>query len=251
MEKTTILALPRSGTTSIFSILENFGSKNEYLEEESVDIFSRYRLNGNANNFDKILIDHVKKRWMLSNMKVDAASFNFMCPSHIHEVYPNMRYIYLLREPISWIESFVSMLLYYRTIFGSQEMPIWMSNYGKIYSLSFDWEKLYECTLETRTPYAELLIKDLINFWYTEHKNLLSFCKDKNTLYLETNMISNSLGSIGNFLGIDTSLLSKNTHVNKGRGKKYFLSISEKQYIKKIANAILEHYSFLRENQSL
>lgn len=250
MERTTILALPRSGTTSIFSILENLGSRNEYMEEKSIELFSSYRLNNNDTDSDELIIEHVMKRWMLSKMTVDAASFNFMCPNHIHKVYPNMRYIYLLREPASWIESFVSMLMYYRTIFGNQEMPKWMTDYGKVYSLTFDWEKLYECTLENRTPYAEDFINELINFWCLEHSRLLTFCRGKNILYLETNMISNSLDRLAKFLEVDASLFSNKTHANKGKDKKYFLTIAEHKYIIESTKHILENFSAVKDKQN-
>ena len=136
MERITILALPRSGTTSLSSIFRFHSSKNEFLEKETIQKLTSYRL---SPTFDQIdIIRFLVKRWEMSDMKVDAASFNFLWPEIIDKAYPNMKYIYLLREPCAWIESFVSMLIYYYQLYGKNNMPQWMTNYGGVYSSNFN-----------------------------------------------------------------------------------------------------------------
>ena len=120
MDRITILALPRSGTTSLSSIFRFHCSKNEFLEKETIQKLTSYRL---SPTFDKIDINRfLVKRWEMSDMKVDAASFNFLWPEIIDKAYPNMKYIYLLREPCAWIESFVSMLIYYYQLYGKNNI---------------------------------------------------------------------------------------------------------------------------------
>ena len=241
ISKTTILALPRSGTTSIYSIFSNHKAQNEYLEEESIQLLTKYRLNNSFNS--KIIVNSIIKRWNESKMQVDAASFNFLCAQLIHEIFPQMMYIYLLRDPITWIESFISMLIYYYDIFSDQPMPEWMTDYGSVYADVFSWDVLIQsCSIE-RSTLGQLLISQLFDFWCNEHKSLLSFCMNKPVLYLRTENISNSLSVLSRFSGINIQDLSKEAHVNEGKNTKRFLHTEDKLLISTLSKPILNEFT--------
>ena len=229
MEKISILALPRSGTTSLSSIFRFHSSRNEFLEEEAIRTLTTYRL---SPSFDKAAINKfLVKRWEMSDMKVDAASFNFIWPEIIDNVYPNMKYIYLLREPCEWIESFVSMLIYYYQLYGINKVPQWMTNYGAIYSPNFNWTYLVRLTEDPSCESSQLIFSDFLDLWIKENLALLKFCKNRRVCYLETSSISNSLAKLASFAQVLDSTLCLETHANKGKFRQYFLSEERKEYI--------------------
>ena len=229
MERITILALPRSGTTSLSSIFRFHSSKNEFLEKETIQKLTSYRL---SPTFDQIDINRfLVKRWEKSDMKVDAASFNFLWPEIIDKAYPNMKYIYLLREPCAWIESFVSMLIYYYQLYGKNNMPQWMTNYGGVYSSNFNWTDLVRLAEDPSCKTSQLIFSDLLNVWIKENSALLKFCNNKRVCYVETALISNSMARLASFAEVLDSTLCLETHANKGKSKQYFLSDERKNYI--------------------
>ena len=236
MKKISILALPRSGTTSLASIFSQHLSQNEYLEEHSVRILSHYRL---EHSFPKSrVVTLVNQRWRDSGMNVDAASFNFLCPDVIAQLYPHMNYIYLLRDPIDWIESFCCMLNYYINLFAASTMPAWMLNYGHVFSPNFTWEGILELISNPTSPSSNLLFNDLLEFWVTENTQLLSFCLSKPVLYLETSSINSSLHQLSGFAGVTFQSLSSSTHVNKGKLRVSFLSTSQRQLVNDMSSDI-------------
>ena len=237
MKKISVLALPRSGTTSLSSIFSNHCSQNEYLETESVRILSTSRLN---HSFPKsIVAELVNRRWSESGMNLDAASFNFMCPDIIAQLYSHMNYIFLLRDPIDWIESFCCMLNYYIALFEISNMPDWMLSYGYVFSPNFTWEGILELISNPTSDSSNQLLKDFLDFWITENSQLLSFSLSNTVLYLETSSISSSLNQLSKFAGVPVHSLSTSTHVNKGKLRRSFLSTSQKAFVSHMTSDVV------------
>ena len=143
----------------------------------------------------------------------------------------NMKYIYLLREPCEWIESFVSMLIYYYQLYGINKVPQWMTNYGAIYSPNFNWTYLVRLTEDPSCESSQLIFSDFLDLWIKENLALLKFCKNRRVCYLETSSISNSLAKLASFAQVLDSTLCLETHANKGKFRQYFLSEERKEYI--------------------
>ena len=225
MPNACVLSLPRSGTTSLATVLRSFNAYNEFEEELSIRLYLEFDpLVTNKNKFASRLQNRFSRMGVSS---IDCASYNWLIAEEIIGLYPNIRYICLRRDIPSWLNSFVKMLHYYHDLFSRQgrSMPDWMTDYGLRFAQSFNWKTISSLALGNAGEKEAKLITELCLSWKSFDRLLFNYADKPNFLIVDTNQISFSLNTIQDFLGITLDSRDKTvSHVNKAKLPGWVLS---------------------------
>ena len=228
--------MPRCGTSSLSSIFSSYGSKNEFMEAESVKSISSF------NRKDMSLHDlsvFLRMRWSY-DMKIDAASFNFLVKDILLDLFPDMQFISLVRQCDLWVNSFIKMLVYYyKDVFELKSPPLWMNDYGLIYSPFFDWDTLYEIASGTISSDGDRLIDSLVDFWIYQTNSILEFSQKTNSLVINTENISSSIDILSQYTHLPLNHNQIDSYVNQARIPGMVLPPQMRSHINKKANILL------------
>ena len=228
--------MPRCGTTSLSSIFSSYGSKSEFMEAETIQSISSFnRKNISLHDLSVFL----RTRWSY-DMMIDAASFNFLIKDILLDIFPTMQYICLVRQCDLWINSFVKMLVYYyKYVFKLNTPPLWMNDYGLIYSPYFNWDTLYKISTGTISSDGYRLIDSLVDFWIYHTDSILKFAIATNSLVLNTANISSSIHLLQQYTHLALDHGQIDSYVNKARIPGMILPSSLLFHINKKANILL------------
>ncbi len=208
--KVYYIGLPKTGSSSIYAMLYNFGPNHEFMFAEAMNtIWMRTK----ENLPDEAWHDFINSRNHANEFKPDISTFNHYFIPSLSNTEQNVKYIYSFRDCKSWINSFVNFTAYQLAVLPSE---IWHEMYVDL---------LFEKTIlkpefgniERVIEKANLFIPKLINYWINQNNKILDFIADKDVLLLRTNEISSNVLNLAAFLEVDTSLIdAKRTHENKG-----------------------------------
>ena len=229
----TVISLPRCGTSSIASIFQDLGSINESDEKNAVFLYSQYALNLVP------LIDlnkYLESRYRNDSLWIDCSSFNFLIIPELVSGFPDMKFIALYRELSPWLNSFFKMLSYYFKVFDNQ-LPTWMTEYGKFYSSHFSPHRFLNI-LNNIVGEAEIaMMTDFCQVWLDTNLRIRRSLPNDRTFFLDTKAISFSLPSIEIFFNLEPATLSSSSHVNKARIPGDILPISIFPVVKEFQNS--------------
>ncbi len=245
------LSLPRTGSTSLAAMFQNYRSKHEFMQRELVNTISYY-FNGkiSENELDAFLILRDKK----GSLEVDASTSLQFVAERVVSLFPDAKFIFIVRDGASWILSSLAMLRWLgRT--GKEEDPAyvdWIERYGKLFISSFKFP-LFATDVYLRN-HSKHIISGLADFWGKQTLNVLELLRglpEDRRLVLQLKDLDYSIQRLAQFAGVDPGTLVK-AHLNRARthdkeqikrlvGGKKVLEAAAKDYQRKI-NMVLKEF---------
>ena len=210
------VGLPRTGTTTLYTLFKNFRAANEFMEQETISrIVNRYDGTLSPTAFCEYLV----RRDREGGLEMDSASFNHFYLDFLTDLYPHARFIFLIREPISWMNSYLKMLMRWRRRFEEEnkDMPQWMTAYGRMLFGDFSWSMIqsegsvkHSIVKHSMEPLADSLLKH----WASANQRILDLLPPECSLIVKTHELSSKRQAIADFLQIPLSRLTPEYHAN-------------------------------------
>lgn len=205
------IGLPRSGCSSIMALFSNYRSAADYKERESVELITAWKDGWIS---ESTLRDYILYRHEVGQLEMDTASFNHFYLHILVKEFPKAKFIFIIRDCYSWVNSFLRKISRWRKHFMDigQEIPDRMLNYGRILFGEYDWNwfNSYEDLLKNLDPLVEMFIKS----WVELNSRILSLLPPERSLVLKTSEISRSREKLAEFIGIPVNTLTGQHHIN-------------------------------------
>lgn len=158
------LSLPKTGSTTIGQVFAPVGGVHEGLHDLTVSFILDYR-EGLISR--QQLLTLLTRRQRKIKAEIDSSTFLHLIAPELYEFLPESTlYIQILREPATWVESYLNMLVGVgEQLTGS---PVhadlaWTSRYGKYHSSTLEPLTLYY--MYTNKEYVAPIVSDLLLFW--------------------------------------------------------------------------------------
>ena len=146
------------------------------------------------------LLNYYTLRDIALEHKVDSSTFNHFIAADLVKSRSNSVFIYIYRDPISWISSFLNMWLsfYYihkhnldnsTNLTSSVSWINWINDYSTLYSSHLNTSLVHQCSLDLFDKHChsdifQFLINDLANFWMTTSSNMLNLTSSTNNIHI-------------------------------------------------------------------
>lgn len=205
------VGLPRTGTTSIYALFKNYRSGNEYMEQETIRrIVARHDGLLSLNAFG----DFLARRDKEGGLEMDSASFNHFYLDLLVETYPHAKFIFMIREPYSWMNSYLKMLMRWRQGFEerNRNIPQWMTDYGRILFGDFSWSMISSAVAVKQ--HIEPLADGFLRHWCTANQRIIDLLPPERSLIIKTHELSSQRHLIADFTQIPQKRLTNDHHVN-------------------------------------
>jgi hypothetical protein len=139
---------------------------------------------------------------------MDSASFNHFYLDLLVEMFPQAKFIFTIREPYTWMNSYCKMLLRYGRLFATQgvEPPQWMTDYGRILFGTFTWEPF--TSLEAFQSQLATLVDGFVRHWGEANRRIFALLPRARALVLRTHELSTQLDVLAQFMGVPRQTLS-------------------------------------------
>jgi hypothetical protein len=208
--KVYYVGLPKTGSSSIYAMLYNFGSNHEFLFGESMNTIWMRSV---ENLPDDAWCGFIEARNKASEFKPDISTFNHYFIPHLSQNEHAVKYIYCFRDCKPWLNSFVNFIAYQ---LANLPPEIWHDIYvDLIFEMSILKPEFTD--IEKVKEKAELFIPILINYWIVQNNKILDFIANKDALLLRTKEISACATKLADFLSINFEMIDiTRTHENKG-----------------------------------
>ena len=202
------VGLPRTGTSSLANIFANFRSANEFQEKETMEIVTAHRF-GRTSTQD--FHSFLNNRDTDGHLEMDAASFNHFYLDYLVQQYPQAGFIFSVRDPYGWTNSYMKLLLRWRQIFGDTP-PQWTNDYGRMIFNDFEWATFQ--SEDTLSKNIQATAEQFIIHWSEANRRILGLLPPERSLVIDTDKLSHSLGHIAEFAHIAPSTLTDRHHTN-------------------------------------
>lgn len=205
------LGLPRSGTTSLYTLFARHRAGNEYAESATITALVAH---GEGRIDDAALDAGLLRRDHESSLEMDAASFLHLAADRLPALFPTARFVIPVRDPADWFDSYLGMLLRWHDGFASQGKapPAWMAEYGRLLFGSFTWTEI--ATEEARTRHVPQVAERFLAHWATATSRVLDLAPRARRLVLRTEALSHRLGALADFAGVPRATLTDEHHAN-------------------------------------
>lgn len=263
------LSLPKCGSSSINDYCQNLNSVHEAWHSGVTETYLKV-LN---NNYPKeTFLKYLLFRQIFLELDIDSSTFHHFYAEDIINLFPDSSYIYIYRDPLSWILSMLNMWAYFNDYHflvldsGNEkeksESEIWLNwinSYAKTYSKFLNTFKVKEFSNQSLDSELGILTNDLLDFWsktskgiilikqkYKKKLNIFNLSRDNEIKSFIDNLINNK--TIKDTKKFPRSNVMK--VINRKKNKPYFIKsevikfISEDKIDKN--NKILEELNFLR-----
>ncbi|MEM7120321.1 MAG: sulfotransferase [Pseudomonadota bacterium] len=198
------LSLPKTGTKSIAGLFANFRARHEYQFEAATKILEAYH-HRRVERTD--LSAFLLTRDTLGHLEVDSASVNFWFADLFVELFPQARFLVVLREPYAWLESVLAHL---------QRDVVEMKAHGLPYPASF--RRLADVSGINFDPRSAespddfrgtmpFLSRQMLEFWCEQNTRLMRVVPPHRRLVLQTDDLSRSHNALSRFVGVKTEML--------------------------------------------
>ncbi|MBL4692052.1 MAG: hypothetical protein JKY92_01835 [Magnetovibrio sp.] len=204
------VGLPRTGTSSLANIFANFRSVNEFQEKETMEIVTAHRFGRISTQDFHAFLDN---RDINGHLEMDAASFNHFYLDYLIHRYPHAGFIFTVRDPYGWTNSYMKLLLRWKQIFG-ETPPQWTNDYGRMIFNDFQWATFQ--SEETLSQNIQATAEQFIIHWGEANRRILGLLPPDRSLIINTDELSHSLGHIAEFAQISPSTLTDRHHTNIG-----------------------------------
>ena len=173
------LSLPRNGTRSIAEWFRDQGAVHEGHHLTALEQILRFRA-GTCSEAQLRAFFHQRQKNL--DIGIDSASFMHFVADHLGDWWPKTRFIHVIREPKSWIRSYL-LLLYQsgKELMAARQRGLspwkWMSlralsrRYGQLQSNGLDPVLLYEAHADGE--YLQHQIGGLARHWLRTTRHIL------------------------------------------------------------------------------
>jgi hypothetical protein len=205
------VGLPRTGSTSLYTLFTNFRAGNEFMEQQTIARVVQ-RHNGGFSAAE--LEQYLRRRDDEGDLEMDSASFHHLYLEFLRDEYPDARFIMTIRSPYDWANSYIKMIMGWHQRFtaGGQPLPRWMEDYGVMLFGDFSWS--WVASPATVAERAEPLATAFIKHWAEANRRTLSLLPADRALVVRTEELSQSCDRIARFAGVAPGALTDQHHSN-------------------------------------
>lgn len=202
------VGLPRTGTSSLANLFANFRSANEFQEKATMEIVTAHRFARTTTRDFHCFLD---RRDEEGHLEMDAASFNHFYLDYLVYRHPRAQFIFSVRDPYGWTNSYMKLLLRYKNFFGDTP-PRWTDDYGQMIFKDFDWSTFQ--SIKTLSKDIEATVEKFIIHWADANRRIINLLPQDRSLIVDTDNLSKSLSQIASFANISLGELTDQHHVN-------------------------------------
>ena len=207
------LGTPRSGTHSISYMLEqNYNARHEPNEYYAIYHLLKWR-NGQYKCSD--IKNILKWRDKKLSLDLEAAHYLHYAADVLAESFPQAKFIFTVRDPLSWLESEINRN--YETRYNLFWRALENHRYGR-YGSPFT---KYDSPLEKMGLYP---ICSYLSYWRDHNQFILNSVPQNRLITLETKKIRAKVDEIAEFLDIDANTIDKEKAHSDKSSKKFNLS---------------------------
>lgn len=217
----------KSGTHSIEAV---FGDQLRSAHEpENIKIIDIILDHAAGRIDDTELCHYVLKRDRRLWLDMDSSQLNFFLLDQLVELFSDARFILTIRNPYSWLDSFINHQLAYKDI-------------------SHKWIQLRDLRFrpDLYTHHAEeLILKEnglytldgYLSYWAHHNQTVIDTIPENRLLIIRTDKISQHIEEIAAFAGISKSnLKQENSHTFKAKEKFHLLDKLDQEYLEQKVN---------------
>src|SRR5579872_1480275 len=218
------VGLAKTGTRSMAGIFGRYRSLHELLFPETVQAVADRRSGALSEQQFRAFI-----RWRdgLTQLDMDSSSFNCYYVDVLAEEFPDARFVFVVRDCFSWLDSFMNMVLH---IGGA--MDSWMVSYigwflgpGYLPDLADHEEELGR-----RLPD---MIDHGLRYWAEHNRFVLQHLPAGRSLILRTDDFSRSIPEVARLVGVPPETLTPNlSHLNQADGKYHCLQMVDRSVVR-------------------
>ena len=205
------VGLPRTGSTSLYTLFANFRAGNEFMERETVArLVQRHRSRLTQVELERYL----RRRHAEADLEMDSASFHHLYLHFLVEEYPDARFIMTIRSPYDWANSYIRMIMGWHRRFtaAGDPLPEWMEDYGAMLFGTFSWS--WVASAAAVAERAEPLTDAFIRHWADANRRTLALLPAGRSLVVHTEALSQSCERIARFAGVAPERLTDQHHAN-------------------------------------
>ena len=212
------VGLAKTGTTSLASMFRPYRWGYEFLFAETVERIVAWR---EARLDDEAMRAWVADRSEAGALEMDAASFNHYVVGMLAAAHPEARFLYTRRDPVSWADSFLNMLVRNGARLAARPWPAWQLALGRLMAPSFDPAAF--ASADALAEAVPTLGPELLRFWKVETARVEAALPPERTCIVETRGLSAQVGTLAAFVGVAPGTLVV-AHENVGEGKRPFVA---------------------------
>lgn len=207
------LSLPKTGTKSVAGLFSAFRARHEYQFDAATKILEAYD-DGKISRVE--LSAFLLTRQALGQLEVDSSSVNFWFAREFTTLMPQAKFIVVVREPFSWLESVLAHLQRDAIDASTRGSPFPASlmRLAKVSGVCFD-PSLAQDAEAYRKALPELS-RQLLQFWVSQNERILAVVPRNRRLILGTEYLSVSHRALSSFAGIEPGMLTTTSgHLHK------------------------------------
>ena len=230
-----VVGLPKSGTVSLAGLFGNYRSSHEFHQWETHQMIIRHK-HGDI-SLDQ-LRGFLKEREVHEGLpEMDSAHFNRHYIDILQEEFPEAKFICLIRDCYSWVNSFVNYFVVpEREAIQSKELPNGMP---------FDIPRGAMGVKNELVRNFHKYIDVPLLFWTSSYRDMLEKLPAERSIIIRTHELSQKIDEIADFIGIPPdTLIKERSHLNKAKYTVNILSDLDRDFLKA---KFSEHCSDLME----
>jgi len=194
----------KTGTLSIAGIFGNYRSQHQFVIHETLMVIKQFEKN--EITYPEFR-DFILKRDRLGGLQLDSSGHNFFYMDILADALPSAKFLFVIRDCYSWLDSVVNMLHLPHSGFGSPK---------------FEFEILESICKDEKKLRRNLCryIDVPLGFWAWANRMIVEKLPPSRSLIIRSHEISQSLDKLAHFAGVPVgSLIAARRHANKGRCK--------------------------------
>ncbi len=217
-----VVGLPKTGTVSLAGLFGNYCSLHEFHQWEThQEIIKLNQGRISKNEFSQF----IKKRDFLAGFpEMDAAHFNRHYIDILAQEFPKAKFICLIRDCYSWLNSYVN----YLTSPEKEALQSSELSNGMPFDLPMGSNNEKEELLKNFHKYIDVPL----TFWATEYREIIEKLPPSRSMIIRTKEISGKLNEIARFLNVPSdSLIEEQSHLNRAEYKANILRGQDKGFL--------------------
>jgi transcriptional regulator with XRE-family HTH domain len=220
--QTYCLGLAKTGTVSLTGIFGHYRSMHEFRQWDTHQMVIQYNHGRISPSEYRAFI---QDRDVAGRLEMDAAHFNRHYIEFLAEEFPAARFICLIRDCFSWLNSKINYFtLPERAALQSQELPNGMP---------FDLPRGACGAKEELVRNFHQYIDWPLSFWASEYRAMFEKLPPGRSLIIRTHEIADNIENMAQLVGVPPdTLLKENSHLNKGSYHLNILSQYDRGFLK-------------------
>ncbi len=201
-----VVGLPKTGTVSLAGVFGNYRSLHEFHQRETHKMIIELN-QGQVSKRE--FSQFIRRRDFLAGfLEMDAAHFNRHYIDILDEEFPKAKFICLIRDCYSWLNSCVNFYTHpEKESLQSSELPN-----GMPFDLPMGASSEKEELIKNFHKYIDVPL----TIWTTEYKKIIEKLPPGRSMIIKTNEISGKLDEIARLLNVSyNSLITEQSHLNK------------------------------------